>query len=319
MFALAVAAVMAAPALSANPLTPAEREVCGSLSHCLKIVDDHPHDSFDYQVLTGEFARFGPRGRKALIQRIGKGGAEGGNAADLLALTYDADAIDELEDLERSQNGAVRDLARRTREALEQRLSARPVEPPRLAPVEIMTTPPDMQTCPTGMPVGTESQRREMPFFEAAIARPNADGAYRPSPVLRVPFRRSGRDALRSAVSIPGGWLAGYPDGLIRYDDATGAPSILSERTVLSVQRLQQDRPDSGVWIIFDDGGALGLALIGPSGSMEPIAWPGRTGTRLSGLQRAADGTLYLSAPGIVSLSPDGTASAGCPAEGLRR
>ena len=45
--------------------------VCKNISHCIDIVERHAPDSFDYQVLNGEFQRFGEKGKAALITLLG--------------------------------------------------------------------------------------------------------------------------------------------------------------------------------------------------------------------------------------------------------
>ena len=47
-----------------------ESIVCKSVSHCVDIVERHAPDSFDYQVLNGEFQRFGAKGKAALITML---------------------------------------------------------------------------------------------------------------------------------------------------------------------------------------------------------------------------------------------------------
>lgn len=59
-----------AQSASAKALTPAEIRVCSSLKHCLEIVETHNPQSFDYRVLSAEFARMGDKGRKALINSL---------------------------------------------------------------------------------------------------------------------------------------------------------------------------------------------------------------------------------------------------------
>ena len=47
-----------------------ESIVCKSVLHCVDIVERHAPDSFDYQVLNGEFRRFGAAGKAALIDML---------------------------------------------------------------------------------------------------------------------------------------------------------------------------------------------------------------------------------------------------------
>ena len=44
-----------------------ESIVCKNIRHCVDIVERHAPDSFDYQVLNGEFQRFSTKGKAALI------------------------------------------------------------------------------------------------------------------------------------------------------------------------------------------------------------------------------------------------------------
>ena len=44
--------------------------VCKSVTHCIDIVERHAPDSFDYQVLNGEFQRFGEKGKVALLKML---------------------------------------------------------------------------------------------------------------------------------------------------------------------------------------------------------------------------------------------------------
>ena len=47
-----------------------ESIVCKTVRHCVDIVERHAPDSFDYQVLNGEFKRFGERGKTALLNML---------------------------------------------------------------------------------------------------------------------------------------------------------------------------------------------------------------------------------------------------------
>ena len=49
---------------------PDESIVCKSVSHCVDIVERHAPDSFDYEVLNGEFKRFGSKGKTALLNML---------------------------------------------------------------------------------------------------------------------------------------------------------------------------------------------------------------------------------------------------------
>ena len=59
---------------------------CESLRHCVNILERHGPDQFDYQVLAGDFARFGPKGTDRLIKMIGSNKPEQAqNAVDMLS------------------------------------------------------------------------------------------------------------------------------------------------------------------------------------------------------------------------------------------
>ena len=47
-----------------------ESIVCKTVRHCVDIVERHAPDSFDYQVLNGEFKRFGESGKTALLNML---------------------------------------------------------------------------------------------------------------------------------------------------------------------------------------------------------------------------------------------------------
>ena len=66
MLSLAFTGLSATGSEAAN-LTPKEQIVCPSLRVCLDIVKRHSASEFDYAVLESEFQRFGPTGRKALM------------------------------------------------------------------------------------------------------------------------------------------------------------------------------------------------------------------------------------------------------------
>ncbi|MEL6687544.1 MAG: hypothetical protein AAFP97_07970 [Pseudomonadota bacterium] len=297
---------------AASPLTKAEERICRNLSHCLKIVDAHPMDSFDYAVLANEFKRFGPRGRDALIRRIQKGGIAAGHAADLLALAQNASALAPLRALDDHKDEEIRSLVTRTQEALQLRLTAKHSDTvSKTARTQVANANIDVGSpCPAATPIQPVSQSREMPFFEAEIAQPDAYGAYRPSATYRVPHRHTQRGNLTSAVSMTGGWLAGYPGGLIRYDDETGAPDVLSDASVISLQRHRPFDLGGGVWAIVEAPEGLLVADVLPLTVMARL--PGQ----LNGLGRLDDDRLVLSTTAgvILSLSPDGTVTQGCEA-----
>jgi len=50
--------------------TSGQSIVCESVRQCIDIVERHAPDSFDYHVLNGEFQRFGPKGKAALIHML---------------------------------------------------------------------------------------------------------------------------------------------------------------------------------------------------------------------------------------------------------
>ncbi len=56
-----------AAAVNAASLTPEERNICPTLRVCVDIIRRHDASEFDYGVLETEFQRFGPAGRKALM------------------------------------------------------------------------------------------------------------------------------------------------------------------------------------------------------------------------------------------------------------
>ena len=59
---------------------------CENLRHCVNILERHGPDQFDYQVLAGDFARFGPKGTDRLIKMIGSNKPEQAqNAVDMLS------------------------------------------------------------------------------------------------------------------------------------------------------------------------------------------------------------------------------------------
>lgn len=64
--ALSLAFVLGANAHAQTP----ESVVCKSVKHCVDIVERHAPDSFDYEVLNGEFKRFGEKGKTALLEML---------------------------------------------------------------------------------------------------------------------------------------------------------------------------------------------------------------------------------------------------------
>ena len=47
-----------------------EAIICKTVRHCVDIVERHAPDSFDYQVLNGEFQRFGDKGKAAILNML---------------------------------------------------------------------------------------------------------------------------------------------------------------------------------------------------------------------------------------------------------
>lgn len=68
--AFILSAVLGVSAQAQSNLSSGETRVCKSLKHCIDIVERHAPDSFDYQVLNGEFQRFGPKGKAALLDMM---------------------------------------------------------------------------------------------------------------------------------------------------------------------------------------------------------------------------------------------------------
>ena len=59
---------------------------CENLRHCVNILERHGPDQFDYDVLAGDFARFGSKGTDRLIKMIGSNKPEQAqNAVDMLS------------------------------------------------------------------------------------------------------------------------------------------------------------------------------------------------------------------------------------------
>jgi hypothetical protein len=310
---LHLALVMALwPALGAarspSALTPAEANICLSLSHCLKILDTHPHDSFDYAVLSDAFTQYGKRGRRALLRRLKKADIAG-NAADLLALSQDPSILPELEKLRVETAGETAALVGRTIDAIRQRRR----QPQPDAPIKRTSAPPLISPppCPLGRAADPASQRKEMPYFEAAIARPDRFGAFRPSAVYRVSTPHAERPDLRSAVSRLDGWVAGYDGGLLRYDSRTGEPEVLTDMGVITLQRKYAQKVDSGVWAVLKS--KSGLIIIDALSLSVYASMPGH----LIGLRRTEEDHLLISSSNGLTLSidPDGKISSGCPAE----
>ncbi|MGB3457119.1 MAG: hypothetical protein WBA35_12225, partial [Litorimonas sp.] len=231
-----------------------------------------------------------------------------GHAADLLALSRNASALAPLEAVA-ARGGPAGALAKRTHEALSLRLKPRPPQAP--APNTQTSTLALPGRCTNIRAVDADAQRREMPFFEADVARPDAYGAFRPGAPYRLEAKVTDRGALRSAVAVRDGWLAGYPGGLVRYDGTTGEPTLLSDASVLSLQRRDPDRLDGGVWAVLEAQDGLIVA-----DALALTVTAGLPGT-LSALGRGEDGQLVVgSATGVmIGLSPDGSVRMECGSE----
>lgn len=306
--ALMVALSTPCAGLAANPLSPAEQPVCQTLHHCLKIVETHPHDSFDYAVLAAEFRRFGPQGLYGLIRKIEKGGDSAGHAADLFALMGDASALPRLGDRRADANPTKTALIARTVAALQARLSATPSDFKLPSPAP---PPQTAQICPDGTALPFEARRREMPFFELDVATPDAFGAYRPSATFKTPLRFASRGWLRTARPVPGGWLAGYPDGLVGFDSRTGAPTLRMKGHVLSVQARSDATMTPETWaFILDNQQQTYIVDVGPKMLLLATTLPGP----LAELRRGPDGSIYASSANghSVTLLADGSIKSGC-------
>lgn len=301
--------------LAKPPLVPAEQRVCRSLNHCLKIVDAHPHDSFDYDVLAEEFRRFGSKGRDALIRKIKKGGQSAGHAADLLALTRDASALPRLSDMAARSDDPSHGLAAQTEQALTARLGL--VDKPMGLPDDFHGGPTEA-SCLRELPASLDARKNEMPFFEADIATPDQHGAFRPSATFRFepshasfPEPYMSRGWLRAAVPVPGGWFAAYPNGLVYYDNKTGAPDIRDRSCIVSLQSRDATSLSSHVWA-FSERSGLGTSVldIGPNSRRTAAHLPGR----LSHILRLPDGNLCAMSDddAAITLRTDGTTVRGC-------
>lgn len=291
--------------LAATPLTEREHRVCRNLSHCLRIVDEHPIDSFDYTVLVEEFRRYGTKGRDALLKRISNGDRTGRHAADLLSLTQDSSALAPLKTLAANEAIKGRDLARRTLKALTKRLDPKSDSTARMiiAPINLSAV-----NCPSVINLTVQNQGREMPFFESDIARPDRFGAYRPGATYRIPSPLTDRGDLNSAVSLTQGWLAGYAGGLILYDPHTGVPKLLSDAPIITVQAQIPEKREQGAWALIED--ADGLLFVDALQQIVIARFPGQ----LSGLARAADNRLLISTTTglVMGISPKGEITSGC-------
>lgn len=314
--ALIIGLLSPLPVMAANPLTKAEQTVCRSLNHCLRIVDAHPHDSFDYGVLATEFRRFGRKGRDALLRRIKTNDEAAANAADLLALSRDPSALSRLKALAKHSGDPSNGLAARTLQALTARLEAAADQTDTSFDKDRNAATED--TCLRDFPADFAARKNEMPFFEANIATPDKHGAFRPSAVYRFdpspasrPERFMSRGWLRAAVPVPGGWFAAYPNGLVYYDSKTGKPDIRHRSCFVSLQRQDMSNLAPNIWAFLDrPNGGTRILDVGADSQMKAFDLSGR----LSHLERHIDGSLCAIASDAtsVTLRTDGSAVPGC-------
>lgn len=291
---------------AANPLTRAERQICSSLRHCVSILERHTQDNFNYHHLAEAFGHYGTRGRKALIRVLDKGGPEAAQAADLIAISRNSKLLPLLEDY-RSQTKDP-ELVERTIEALTRRLQSEK-QSILLPPFRL----PELQAgqhCDLGEPIKLGAQKGEMPFFEADIARPDNYGAYRPSADFRLALHHAGRPDLTSAVSIFGGWLAGYSGGLVHYDSKTGQPSLLSRAPILTVQRMEARLLGRFAWVVSTAPDQIIISRASADKMVSLLSLD----SALSDLRRTTDDRLVIvTKQGVTAkLNPDGTYDIGC-------
>jgi len=310
-FLTALTLLIGAPslAMAANPLSAAEHQVCRSLRHCLEIVDTHPHDAFDYAVLVEEFRRFGGKGRDALIRTIAKDGDGAGHAADLIALMGETAALPPLQNLKARASTRTRLLVTRTVKAIQARHSnADAPAPPNPQRSQGLQSDP---ICKIGAPLPFSGRKREMPFFELNIAAPDAFGAYRPSAAFNAPILFLDRGWLRAAQPVPGGWLAAYPDGMVEYDNATGAPRIRHKGEIISLQSAEETGVSPKHWVfILNDKNQTYIAFVDRKMTRLKTALP----APLVELRRGDNSEIYASSGKnqSVTLLPDGSTRAGC-------
>ena len=95
---------------------------------------------------------------------------------------------------------------------------------------------------------------------------------------------------------------------MIRYDNETGRPEVLSDAVVISLQRRKPSDFASGVWAIFETPD--GLIISDPSADRTMA----RLNGQLTGLARTQADDLVLSTSSNVTLrlSPDGELATGC-------
>jgi len=118
LIALLTAMTLHNVATAANPLTRAEKRVCQTLEQCVSIIERHPHDSFDYELLTTEFERYGSRGQAELLRLLDRNPDARANAADLLALSQSPTLIAQLSIMASSSDPELGALARGTIRAI---------------------------------------------------------------------------------------------------------------------------------------------------------------------------------------------------------
>jgi hypothetical protein len=292
---------------AANPLTPAEQRVCRSLKHCLNIVETHPYDSFDYAVLAAEFARFGQKGYDALIRMIAKSHKKAGHAADLLAISQDYSSIKKLNRVVETAPLDSAKLAKKTIEAIRANLDS---VNPLTASENGSTGTYDPKRCLDRMPSNLQSRKSEMPFFELNVATPSAGGAYRPSAQYRLPLTYASRGWLRTALPIENGWVAGYPDGLVFYDNQTGQPDILFRGCVKLLQSHLNEKQSQEVWAMTTvQNGDKNMVMIDEkSGQIVQIIGPLSDDELSHQLERCSVQGMGL----VITQRPNGTPSATC-------
>lgn len=147
LIALLTATMLASTAAAANPLTQAEKRVCQTLEQCVSIVERHPHDSFNYDLLTTEFARYGSRGQAELLRLLDRNPDARANAADLLALSKSPTLIAQLSIMASSSDPELGALARGTIRAIAARLPEETRLPPQ-ALLGLLTTAEAQPTLP---------------------------------------------------------------------------------------------------------------------------------------------------------------------------
>lgn len=123
LIALLTATTVHNVAAAANPLTRAEKRVCQTLEQCISIIERHPHDSFDYDLLATEFARYGSRGQAELLRLLDRNPDARANAADLLARSNSPALIAQLSIMASSSDPELGAMTRDTIRAVAAHLS----------------------------------------------------------------------------------------------------------------------------------------------------------------------------------------------------